>query len=71
MTYINVFEEVSRLSEIEDDKKFTDEEVARLFLYFKDIENIPGAISALTRCKNDKIKLIYLRSLLNSGMFLN
>jgi hypothetical protein len=71
MTTFDIYDEVNRLSDIEDVEKLTEKEVADLFTYFNDTEKLPSVEKALTKSKNDKVKLTYLRNLLTSGMSQN
>lgn len=71
MVTLDVYDEVNRLFEILDDEKLTEKEVADLFTYFNDPEKLPSVEKALTKSKNDKVKLTYLRNLLTSGMSQN
>ena len=71
MDTLDVYDEVNRLSDILDDKKLTGKEVADLFMYFNNTEKLPSVEKALTKSKNDKVKLTYLRNLLTSGMSQN
>ncbi|PKK72608.1 hypothetical protein RhiirC2_776997 [Rhizophagus irregularis] len=66
MVTLDVYDEVNRLFEILDDEKLTEKEVADLFTYFNDAEKLPSVEKALTKSKNDKVKLTYLRNLLAS-----
>ncbi|CAG8556940.1 4225_t:CDS:2, partial [Rhizophagus irregularis] len=68
MVTLDVYDEVNRLFEILDDEKLTEKEVADLFTYFNDPEKLPSVEKALTKSKNDKVKLTYLRNLLTSGL---
>ena len=71
MDTLDVYDEVNRLSDILDVEKLTEKEVADLFTYFNDTEKLPSVEIALTKSKNDKVKLTYLRNLLTSGMSQN
>ncbi|GES73980.1 serine/threonine-protein kinase HT1-like [Rhizophagus clarus] len=66
MSTLDIYDEVNRLSDIEDIEKLTEKEVADLFMYFNDTEKLPSVEKALTKSKNDKVKLTYLRNLLTS-----
>jgi hypothetical protein len=71
---MDIFNEVNRLSKIEDVEdveKLTEEEVAELFAYSSNNDKLPVVKKILSYCKNDKIKLMYLRNLLTSGMSQN
>jgi hypothetical protein len=62
-----VYDEVNRLAEILDVKRLTNNEVAALFKYFDDDENLSRVKKALIKSKNDEVKLAYLRNVLASG----
>ncbi|CAI2179160.1 13891_t:CDS:2, partial [Funneliformis geosporum] len=66
MTTIDIYDEVNRLSDIDVVEKLTEKEVADLFMYFNNTDKLPGVEKALIKSKNDKVKLTYLRNLLNS-----
>ncbi|PKY44600.1 hypothetical protein RhiirA4_458946 [Rhizophagus irregularis] len=66
MTTIDIYDEVNRLSEIDDIEKLTEKEIADLFMYFNNIDKLPNVEKVLIKSKNDKVKLIYLRNLLTS-----
>ncbi|CAG8682334.1 2108_t:CDS:2 [Funneliformis caledonium] len=66
MITIDIYDEVNRLSDINDVEKLTEKEVADLFTYFNNIDKLPGVEKALIKSKNDKVKLTYLRNLLTS-----
>ncbi|CAB4425064.1 unnamed protein product [Rhizophagus irregularis] len=67
MTTIDIYDEVNRLSEIDDIEKLTEKEIADLFMYFNNIDKLPNVEKVLIKSKNDKVKLIYLRNLLTSA----
>ena len=67
MTTIDIYDEVNRLSRIDDVEKLADEEVADLFAYFVNIDK-PSVENALINSQNDKVKLTFLRKLLTSSM---
>ena len=71
MDTLDAYDEVNRLSNIDDAEKLTEKEVADLFTYFNNIDKLPGVEKALIKSKNDKVKLTYLRNLLTSGMSQN
>jgi hypothetical protein len=64
-----VYQEVNRLSIIDNEKKLTGIEVAKLFKYFtKNSNEIAEIEKSLKRSPEDEIKLIYLRELLTGNV---
>ncbi|PKY55330.1 hypothetical protein RhiirA4_427430 [Rhizophagus irregularis] len=64
---LNVYDEINRLAEILNIERFTNNEIAALFKYFDDDENLSIVKKALIKSKNDEVKLAYLRNVLASG----
>ncbi|CAB4434864.1 unnamed protein product [Rhizophagus irregularis] len=64
---LDVYDEINRLAEILNIERFTNNEIAALFKYFDDDENLSIVKKALIKSKNDEVKLAYLRNVLASG----
>ena len=63
-----VYQEVNRLSIIDDEKKLTVNEVANLFEYFTNRSNVIAEVKkSLKYSPNDETRLVYLRKLLLTG----
>ncbi|CAG8585149.1 11653_t:CDS:2 [Funneliformis caledonium] len=66
MTTIDIYNEINHLSDINDVEKLIEKEVANLFMYFNNIDKLPGMEKTLIKSKNNKVKFTYLRNLLIS-----
>jgi hypothetical protein len=64
-----VYQEVNRLSIIDNEEKLTGVEVAKLFKYFtKNSNEIAEVEKSLKRSPKDEIRLMYLRELLTGNV---
>ena len=64
-----VYQEVNRLSVLDNEGKLTGVEVSKLFKYFtKNSNEIAEIEKSLKRSPEDEIKLIYLRELLTGNV---
>ncbi|CAG8498961.1 7958_t:CDS:2, partial [Dentiscutata heterogama] len=59
--FTDAYDEVKRLSNINNDKKLAKNEVASLFTYFNNSVKLPCVEKALNKSEDDDIKLTYLR----------